>query len=656
MVQKKRLDVTDFSLGISRQLARILPGPKVQKKDNHSQNSNGNGLFHFEDTGEDGRVSLSLEEIETVIAKEGSRSDANMPNTPEGTSFTLSEFVKKEYALNKVYSKSVARAHRRGDLHLHKLGFIDRPYCSGQSVEYVKKYGLNRYASFAATRPAAHIDSALDHLYRFSLALRANFGGAIGWDAVNLFLAPYLTGLSDSEIYQAAQKLIHQFNQTIGPHGGQPIFSDLNLYWEVPAHFEKVPAIGPRGQYTGKVYGDYEKEAQSFVWQIFSVYKKGDSQGSPFFWPKPNLHITDKFWATPGHSRFLNHVCEVATKTGNPYFMLDRGKTAKISECCRVSFTLSSEDLKDTKKPWRMRFSAAPYISLNLPRIAYQAKGNEKKLFELIRKRMQLVFEAHKQKGAFLKKLLDRRETGPLGLLTVKQEGEKESYLRFTKMAYLVGVLGVGDCVRAHLGQKMHESDQALKFGLKIVAFMKYLCDQESKKSRLKIILEQDPAESTCYRFARLDLSRFPKQALKIVHGDPESGSVYYTNSTHLDVDAEIDPLDRIEKEGLFHPLIEGGNITHLWLGEREPSPASVGRLIKKTFNRTQNTQVALSPEFTLCLKCRRLARGLLGSCPYCHSRKVDGITRITGYYTFTSSWGRGKKAELRDRHRNKNI
>jgi ribonucleoside-triphosphate reductase len=30
----------------------------------------------------------------------------------------------------------------------------------------------------------------------------------------------------------------------------------------------------------------------------------------------------------------------------------------------------------------------------------------------------------------------------------------------------------------------------------------------------------------------------------------------------------------------------------------------------------------------------------------------VDGITRITGYFTKVSSWNKGKLGELKDRHR----
>ncbi len=619
---------------------------------------NGNGLegngFPFKNPGNADQIRISTQEIQAVMVGEGSKDDANKMNSPEATGFTLAEHVKKEFALNCVFSKDIADAHRRGDLHLQKLGFVDRPYCSGQSVEYLKKFGLERHSSFAAVKPAAHADALADHLHRMTMALRAHFGGAIGWDAVNVFFAPYLVGLSDSEIYQIAQKLIYSFNETAGPHGAQPVFSDINLYWEIPEHFAKVPAIGPRGNFTGRVYQDYQKEAQSFVWAIFNVYKKGDAEGKPFFWPKPNLHITKKFWKTPQHQEFLEHVAEVAAKMGNPYFIFDRNDSAKISECCRISFELSKEDLKDAQKPWRMRYAACPYFSPNLPRLAYRAEGSEEKYFRYLNEVLDLIFKAHLQKKAFLKKLFDLGEKGPLGMLAYVASGEKEPYLRFEKMAFLVATAGVDDAVRYQTGKAIHESDESFKFGLKIVAQIKKRCEEFGRKSKMKVVVDQAPSESTCYRFARLDLERFPKQAQKIVHGNLKTGEVYYTNSSQIAVDVGLDPLERIEVEGRFHPLMEGGCMTHIWLGESLPSAASIANLIKKTFYQTQNAQVAFSPEFTICLDCRQASRGLKNTCPFCQSKKVDGITRITGFYSFTSGWNRGKRGELKDRFRNK--
>ena len=94
------------------------------------------------------------------------------------------------------------------------------------------------------------------------------------------------------------------------------------------------------------------------------------------------------------------------------------------------------------------------------------------------------------------------------------------------------------------------------------------------------------------------------------------------------------------------------GAITHIWLGEQRPPAESMAGLVRKIFERTYNDQVAFSPEFTTCLECGKTARGLSETCAYCGSDKVEGITRITGYFTKLSSWNKGKLGELHDRHR----
>jgi len=45
----------------------------------------------------------------------------------------------------------------------------------------------------------------LAHLIKFAAALQSNFAGAIGWDAINIFFAPYLEGMADEEIKQLAR-------------------------------------------------------------------------------------------------------------------------------------------------------------------------------------------------------------------------------------------------------------------------------------------------------------------------------------------------------------------------------------------------------------------------------------------------------------------
>ena len=596
------------------------------------------------------RLGAPLYDVDQLILHPN-RENANVPHGPEATNLTLAEGIKKEYALLSVFSQEVADAHMRGDIHLHDLGFIDRPYCSGQSLEYIKKFGLNLPNSLSMAKPAKHPEVLLAHMVKFAAALQSHFAGAIGWDAINIFFAPYLSEMSDRDIRQLAQMLIFEFSQQAVARGGQAIFTDINLYWEIPKHFENVPAIGPGGKFTGKTYADYIDDSQRFVWALFDVYKEGDGSGRPFFFPKPLVHITEKFFQTPGHEDFLNHICDIASEKGNTYFVFDRGNTAKISECCRLSFKLEKGDLEDAKEPWKMRYCALQNVTLNLPRVAYQSDGDDTRLFANIAELIKITAKAHLEKKMFIEKLLSLGEKGPLALLTMNQDGQ--SYLRMNRATYLIGMLGLNELVQIHTGQELHESDQALKFGLKVIAHMKLLIDKFSEKHNMRFVLEQTPAESTAYRFARLDLRYHSPRSGHIVKGDISRGEVYYTNSTLFNVSSAIGPIERVKKEGFFHPIIEAGALTHIWLGESRPEPGSLANFVTKTFKFTQNDQIAFSPEFTTCNRCGKTSRGIKETCDYCGCSEVEGITRITGYFTKISSWNKGKLGELRERYRN---
>ncbi len=598
------------------------------------------------------RLGVPLYDVDQLLVHPN-KENANVPHSPEATNLTLSEGIKKEYALLHVYSADVGDAHLSGDLHLHDLGFIDRPYCTGQSLEYIKKFGLNLPHSLSMAAPAKHPEVLLAHMVKFAAALQSHFAGAIGWDAVNLFFAPYLEDLGDRQVRQLAQMLIFEFSQQAVARGGQAIFSDINIYWEVPKHFENVPAIGPGGNYTGKTYRDYEDQAQRFAWALFDVYKEGDASGRPFFFPKPLVHITEKFFQTEGHMDFLHHICDVAADKGNTYFVFDRGDTAKISECCRLSFKLEASDFEDAKEPWRMRYSALQNITINLPRLAYKAEGDDTKLFTLLAEKMMLAKKGHQQKKRFIEKLMSLGENGPLSLLAMKCDGQE--YLRLHRCTYLIGMVGLNELVKVHFGQEIHASDEAMKFGLKVIAHMNIICKKLNEETGMKFVLEQTPAESTAYRFAKLDIAHFGERARKVVQGCVEKENMYYTNSTLFNVGQTMNPIQRVEQEGLFHPLIEAGSLTHIWLGEAYPDREALADFVIKTFKYTQNDQVAFSPEFTTCLDCGKTCRGLHSTCTYCDSEHVDGITRITGYFTKVSSWNKGKVGELHDRYRNDN-
>lgn len=597
------------------------------------------------------RLGVPLYDAEQIITWRN-RENANIPHNPEATSMTLAEAINKQFALMRVFSQEVADAHSRGDIHLHDLGFISRPYCSGQSLEYVKKFGLNLPNALSIAKPAKYPETLLAHMVKFSAALQGHFAGAIGWDAVNIFFSPFLVGLSEREMKQIAQMMIFEYSQQSVARGGQAIFSDINIYWEVPKHFENVEAIGPGGVPTGRTYSDFQKEAQAFAYALFDVYREGDGTGRPFFFPKPLVHITEKFFTTPGHEDFLIHISDVAAEKGNTYFVFDRGETAKISECCRLSFKLEQEDLDDAREPWKMRYCAMQNVTINLPRAGILAGGSDSDLWRLIDSFFDLAVSAHIEKRNFIVSLLNLEDSGPLALLMMKKDGEP--YLRINRATYLIGLLGLNELVQVHLGKQLHESDEALKFGLKVVAYLHLKAKEASKRYGMRFVLEQTPAESAAYRLSRLDLERYGKKAEAIVKGDISKRKTYYTNSTFLNVSYPIDPIERVRLEGKFHDLIEAGAISHIWLADSRPSAESVANFVKKTFRMTRNAQIAFSPEFTTCNTCDRVARGLQDTCPHCGSMDVDGITRVTGYFSRISGWNEGKRGELVDRYRSR--
>ncbi|MDH4101199.1 MAG: anaerobic ribonucleoside-triphosphate reductase, partial [Nitrospirota bacterium] len=276
------------------------------------------------------RLGMPVYDVEQVIQFHN-KENANVPHSPEATNLTIAETIKKQYALNVVFSEKVGHAHLCGDLHIHNLGLVDRPHSSLQSLEYIKCFGLNLPGGLSVSKPARNADVLISHLVRFSAVLQSHFAGEIGWDGVSILMAPYLSGLSDRDVTQLAQKLLFDFSQQAVARGGQPVFADIHLYWDIPRHLATIPAIGPGGETVGKGYAEYQKEARRFLTEILRVYLAGDGAGRPFFFPRPVLHVGESFWSDPEAEEVRMLAARVAAEKGNPHFFFERDKKAWLA-------------------------------------------------------------------------------------------------------------------------------------------------------------------------------------------------------------------------------------------------------------------------------------------------------------------------------------
>jgi len=600
-----------------------------------------------------GRLGFPLYDVRQLILHQN-KENASIPHSPEGTNLLFAEGIKREFSLYDVFSPDVGEAHAAGDIHIHGLGYIDRPYSCCQTLEYLKLNGLKLPLAINSAKPAKHAEVLLAHMVRFSAILQGHFTGTISWDALNISFAPYLVDMSDKEVRQFAQMLIYEFSQLSATRGGQALYTDIHIYYEVPPHWAQLPAIGPGGKSTGKLYGEYKADAQRFAWAICEVFKKGDATEKPFILPRPLLHLTEDFFRAQGSSELLQQACEVASLKGNMCFVFDRGADAS-SFVCHKSCGRNKECFADElDKPWLIRSAAIHSVTLNLPRIAFQAAGDEKKLWKLLREITAVAVKTHVQKKDFLEKLLSYADEGPLAALAMNNDGFP--YLRMNRAFYIIGLAGLNELVQIHLGRQLHETSEALAFGLKIVEYLQNEAARWSKESSMQFVLEQSPAETTAYRFARLDLKYYSPAAGRYVKGDIAEGAIYYTNSTHLNVAADITPAQRVIREGLFHQYMEGDVITHLQLGSYNPGKEELCRFIADVFHNSANRQIDFMPEFTSCAACGKTARGLNESCIYCGSEEVEGIAHLTRYFSKISSWNKGKLAELKNRKVNRDF
>ncbi|HER24172.1 MAG TPA: anaerobic ribonucleoside-triphosphate reductase [Candidatus Atribacteria bacterium] len=603
-----------------------------------------------------GMPTFDLKQLFLSKSKENSNIGTN---NPEAINLTIAENTIKQYMLQEVFSKEIADAHLKGWIHIHDLGY-PRIYCSGHSLEFLKKYGLELENLDTSSAPARHTRTLTGHLNTFLASMQAYYAGALGIGYLNIMYAPFLVGLTFKEIKQEAQYLIFSGSQNAFSRGGQSLFLDFNVHLGIPNYLVNIPAIGPGGKYTGKTYGEYQKESQLFLRALMEVWKEGDYHGKVFAFPKMDLHIDNQSFEEPEQIRLLKYACEIASENGSPYFIFDR-EDISLAACCRLKTEITDQEM--IKYPEKLRFAGIQNVTINLPQCAYRAfpdnmisgsfhdvkNANVLALFlEKIDQALCLAVRAHLQKKKFLGMMMEN-PSGPLWQIgKLAQDGKP--YVNLDEGTYLIGLIGLNEAVQYITGKQLHENEDVFKLGLKIVSFMSLKCREYSKKYNLKLSLEESPAESAAGRLAKIDLQEFPNSE-KVIKGNSNGDESYYTNSIHFAASAPVDLITRIIKQSKFHPLIKSGAIIHAFVGENQPSPESIYNLIKKVWRHTKCSQLTISPEFTICNICSEVSRGLQENCSGCGSGDVYGVTRIVGYYSKITNWNKNKIGELKDRH-----
>ncbi|MDV0446994.1 hypothetical protein MsAg5_08620 [Methanosarcinaceae archaeon Ag5] len=638
-------------------------------------------------------------EIDSGLGFE-SHDNANQLDNAETSHKKKADKMSKEQNLL-LMPGNLADLHLNGDFHIHDLEYFGtRPFCQDWDLRYFFYYGLmpdGVGVQSSVAGPAMNAEVAILHAVKVMGSAQTNFAGGQGFYNFLTFLAPYFVGKTDKELEQLMQMFVYEMMQMMCARGGQTVFSSVQLSPGIPKLWKDKPVVAMGkvwdGEHGTKVwkYGELEKEVRKGFRALMVVMLKGDAWGKPFSFPKPEISIEPDFMeedetfnrANPdvlSYNDLYRLTFELAAKFGTPYFDNQipeyRGAGEGIScyQCCAYQFSANPTDDSefDDKLYFRdgKHFSMGSWMvmSLNCPRAAYKAEHDDEKLFEELKYLMAKSIEVFRVKKKWMDHLLDCNRI-PFAAMTPKDPntGEKGAIaVDFDSLVYTIGVVGINEMVQYHTGSSIYESKDSYKFAIRVMYEMKMYAQKLSQENGIEIALARTPAETTAQRFAVSDLLH-PEYAGKAecnMNGDVElakrelaNGSgkdlpVYYTNGTHVPPSADISIIERINVEQTFFPIVDGGNILHIWLGEGNPDPQGLQEMAMHIAKNTHTGYFAFTRDITVCKDEGYVASGIKECCPKCGSGNIDHLSRITGYLQSVNGWNAGKKQELVDRTR----
>jgi ribonucleoside-triphosphate reductase len=597
------------------------------------------------------RLGVPLYDVDRVI--QSVSGETAMSHGPEGSSLTLAEAIKREYAIRNIFSEAVSSAHLVGDLHIENLGEVDRPTTMIGSVDFIKRHGVQLPGGFAGSRPAKRAEVLILHLVTYTAALQGYFSETLAWDSVNFALAPMLVGLNQREIKQIAQGLLFELSSPAIARGGQPVRCDLHLDCEAPAYLRGLQIVGAGGEKFSSTYGDMEETARDFLKALFEVYLEGDGQGLPFTGPRPILHLTESFIENPFNRAALGLVIRAAAERGGVTLAFDRPSENPASESFTSRYGVGADKLQRACESWQWRAATLSSVAINLPRVGYKAADDPQgvaRIFDLLTELLELAAQASLEKRIFLEKLLARGESGALAMLAMRPGGE--IFLPLSWTAHAICPVGLAELAQIATGGPLEASQAAQDFAASVISHLNAEAERLSVKHKVRFMLAESRDATAPHRLARMDLKFAGNTGGPINPGGESAAEIFYTNSVKLPAKSGAGAFDRLCIESELQGGMIRNAVTDIWLGAGLPPTEKVEMLISQAFHKTQAAAVAFSPDFTVCDVCHVVLRGLLSNCPQCGSMRVDGLAQGSNRYSRTSTWPRWKLSELDQRRR----
>lgn len=271
-------------------------------------------------------------------------------------------------------------------------------------------------------------------------------------------------------------------------------------------------------------------------------------------------------------------------------------------------------------------------VSLNLPQIGIIANGDEEKFWELLDNRLDLCFEALMCRYEALKGTPS--DVSPIhwqyGAIARLEKGETiDKLLENGHATISLGYIGLYEVTKLMTGLS-HTSEAGSEFALRIMKRLKQATESWKIQTGLGFGLYGSPAESLCYRFAKIDESKFG--TIKDV-----TDKGYYTNSYHTDVREEIDAFSKLKFESQFQPISTGGCISYVEIANMRHNLEALKSLVRYIYHNIQYAEFNTKSDY--CQVCGfngeiKINDDHEWECPNCHNKdqsKMNVVRRTCG-------------------------
>ena len=289
-------------------------------------------------------------------------------------------------------------------------------------------------------------------------------------------------------------------------------------------------------------------------------------------------------------------------------------------------------------------------VSINLPQIGIIADGDEEKFWKLFDERLELCYEALMCRHYSLLGTLSN--TSPIhwryGAIARMEPGEKiDKLLKDGYSTISLGYIGIYEVTKLMKGVS-HTTPEGHDFALRVMKHLRETTDRWKQETGIGFGLYGTPAESLCYRFARIDKEKFGE-----IKDITDKG--YYTNSYHVDVREKIDAFEKLSFESEFQQISSGGAISYIEIPNMRHNLKALEDVVKFIYDNIQYAEFNTKSDY--CHVCGFDGEIIINDnmeweCPNCGNKDKNkmNVTRRTCGDLGENFWNEGKTKEIKSR------